>query len=370
MSGENVVKLDYPGLIQSLMPSGNTRYLVRVEGDVRKRITLTVTPEHEEFHTIYMAARRGVRLEPSLKITTADTGTLAWLSSMYLDHLEIEAKNGNMSPLTLKQREHLMPVFLKHISTSQLSHGKMYAELPVEVPSHELIKFRDSLMATPAKAKNTFKMLKAMYSWAYDRGYCKTNPAAAIKVAYVSKGGATPWTVEDLKKYRNCHHSGTMAHLCLTLFMFTACRISDAYLLGRKHEKSIQGVKWLEWEPTKKGSKTVSIPILTPLESAIRSQIIAGDTYLLTKRGKPFSSSESLRNKLKDWCIEAGLPNLSSHGIRKAAGHLLAQNGASQYEIMAIHGHSNASTSEIYTKDVERQNLASSAAKKMKYIDW
>ncbi|RJL02345.1 hypothetical protein D3P06_11375 [Paracoccus aestuarii] len=48
---------------------------------------------------------------------------------------------------------------------------------------------------------------------------------------------------------------------------------------------------------------------------------------------------------------EEGLDNRSSHGVRKAAGHLLAQEGCSQNQIMTVHGHTQARTSEVYTRE-------------------
>jgi integrase len=58
------------------------------------------------------------------------------------------------------------------------------------------------------------------------------------------------------------------------------------------------------------------------------------------------------------WCVDADLPHLSAHGVRKGLAEVLAELGCSQYEIMAILGHSEAKTSEVYTRLVERWNLA------------
>ena len=67
----------------------------------------------------------------------------------------------------------------------------------------------------------------------------------------------------------------------------------------------------------------------------------------------------------KRWCIDAGLPKLSAHGVRKGLAELLAELGCSQYEIMAILGHSEAKTSEVYTRRVERWKLALGAMNKV-----
>ncbi|WP_226898473.1 tyrosine-type recombinase/integrase [Mangrovicoccus algicola] len=85
---------------------------------------------------------------------------------------------------------------------------------------------------------------------------------------------------------------------------------------------------------------------------------------------RPWRSSDSFRNCFKRWCIEAGLPDRSPHGIRKAAGHLLAEAGATQHQIMAVHGHSQARTSEVYTRDVQRSKLAESAVTLLAGMEW
>ena len=354
------------------MKSGNLRYLVRVKGQPSKRITLSVSPEHPDFHEHYTAARQGLKVTAQTTLTTAAArGSVAWLAYAYLDHLERLVQAGTASPLTLKQRRSLVGELVKQKSTAPRSRGFSYAELPMEIPQDELARMLDALAATPGKAKNMLKMLRAMYKWAIQQGHCQVNPAQGVNVAYQSKGGATPWTLADLEKFRKAHPAGTAAYLRLTLFMFTACRISDAVRLGPANEFRLNGQLWLGWDPVKRGSPRVEIPVLLPLERALSSRkVVHPNTYLLTDHGKPFSSPESLRNRLKKDCGLAGIEERSAHGIRKAAGHLLSLFGATQYEIMAILGHEQASTSEVYTKGVERQKLAASGASKLAGLDW
>ena len=198
----------------------------------------------------------------------------------------------------------------------------------------------------------------------------KQNPAVGIGKVDRGGGGTVPWTLEDLEAFKKVHPFGTTAHLCLTLLLFTACRIGDAAMLGRKHEFTRNGLAGLSWQPEKKGTARVEIPILPPLAEALNAIKIIGSTYLLTGHGKSFRSGDALGHKFRKWCQEAGLTNHSAHGVRKATGHLLASLGCTQYEIMSIHGHTEAGTSEIYTKGVERWNLARSAMDKLRTMNW
>lgn len=238
------------------------------------------------------------------------------------------------------------------------------------LPQSEVVRIRDQMAATPAQADNMVSAIKSLYKWACDDGIYGINPAEGVAKIDKGKGGAIPLTPEDLKTYRKFHAPGTPAHLCLTLFMFTACRISDAVLLGRGHEFMRNGVPWLGWQPTKLGSAFVRIPILPPLYKATRAAKVQGPTYLLTEYGRPFKSPEGLRNRFRKWCDAAGLNHLSSHGIRKGAGQLLAEMGCTQYQIMAVQGHTRAKTSEVYTESVNRADLAADAMRVLEAIDW
>ncbi|WP_353888822.1 tyrosine-type recombinase/integrase [uncultured Paracoccus sp.] len=354
------MKVKYPGLLCERLPSGVLRYRVRVEGDKARRIPLTVTPDHPQFVEIYHAARAGVKLDPqSAPEDRAIRGSVGWLAAKHLAALEKAVEAGQVSALTLKKRRSVIKVLTDR-----------YADYALEIPQAKLVELRDDMIETPAWADSVIEGIRSMYRWATERRICSVNPAIGIARIDRGKGGAIPWTPDDLRKYRAHHRPGTTAHLALTLFMFTACRISDAVLLGRKHETTIEGVRALRWQPVKRGSAEVAIPMMPPLYRATRATKVQGDTYLLNYRGQPFSTPDSLGQMFRRWCRDAGLSNRSSHGIRKAAGHLLAQEGCSQYQIMTVHGHTQAKTSEVYTKGVERWRLAKDAMAALEAMDW
>ncbi|WP_051142371.1 tyrosine-type recombinase/integrase [Paracoccus zeaxanthinifaciens] len=354
------MKIAYPGLLQERLPSGALRYRVRVEGDKTKRIPLSVTPNHPQFVEIYHAARAGVRLDPEASAEErAIRGSVGWLVAKHLTAMEAAVEAGAMWPLTLKKRRSVGKVLTER-----------YADYAMEIPQAKLVELRDDMIETPAWADSVIEGTRVIYRWATERRLCAVNPAVGIARIDRGKGGAKPWSPDDLRKYRQKHPPGSAAHLTLTLFMFTACRISDAIRLGRQHETTIEGVRALRWHPVKRGSAEVAIPMLPPLYRATRSMKIAGETYLLNSKGKPFATPDSLGQMFRRWCREAGLADRSSHGIRKAAGHLLAQDGCSQYQIMTVHGHTQAKTSEIYTKGVERWRMARDAMAALEALDW
>lgn len=361
------MKIRLPGLWKETLPSGHVRYRVRPEGKPRKKIRLHVTPDHPAFMEHYHAARAGIELPPeSTPVDRTIRHSLGWLKAQYLEHLEGTVQNGQASPLTLMQRRSLLNELVDMTTES----GERYGVFSMRMPPSQMIKIRNSLMATPGKAANMVKAIRAMYKWGFEIGLLEQNYARDVSAPRLQSKGATPWTVDDLRRYRETHLPGTQAHLCLTLFMFTACRISDAYRLGRGNEFVVDGQTWIGWQPKKKGSALVEIPMLPPLHKATRQGKVIGETYLMTEYGNPFRSAEGLRNRFKKWCEEAGLGHLSSHGIRKAAGALLADEGCTNYEIMSIHGHSEAKTSDIYTRAANRKKLAQTAMRKLATMEW
>lgn len=350
------MRLQLPGLTRHKGPRG-WKYRVRAEGDKNRRVALPCGPDHPEFHRCYIEARRGMRpeLTPEPELVPR---SFEWLGRKFEAHMQAQVEAGQMHPGTKHQRT----AFLARLYPE---HG----EKRMEMPRHKVVEIRDELVATPGAADNMVKALRALYAWAVERGIVSDNPA--IGIGKINKGtGAVPWSVDDLKTYRQRHPEGTMPHLALTLFMFTACRIGDVYRLGRAHERQIDGLTWLDWHPAKKGSARVTLPIMPPLARAIRAQKVVGPAYLLNAHGKPFASAAAFGNWFRERVSEAGLTGRSPHGIRKAAGELLALEGASQYHIMAIHGHTQAKTSEGYTSRVNRVRLAADAMKMIGGMDW
>lgn len=361
----SLVRVNFPGLLVEKHRNGTPRIRVRVEGDPSRRLHIPVTTDHPDFAHYYHAARAGEVWTPKTPATVANS--LDWLKGRYLDFLEKMVQAGQMSAATLKQRRSILTRLCDYVGQD----GDRYGDCHLNAPTAAFVEIRDSWATVPGAADNLIKTVRAMYRWAIERGMIAHNPAAGIGTINKNpKGGAVPWTAEDLTAFKAAHPPGTMAHLWLTLQAFTACRIGDAIWLGRGQEVTINGQLCLSWQPAKKGSAPVTIPILPPLYTATRAMTLVGPTYLLSEKGQPFASVEALRVRVQRWCTQAGLTERSSHGIRKAMGNWMAQAGCTQHQIMAVMAHTQAKTSEIYTRDANRQILAADGAKALSSLVW
>lgn len=360
------MKVKLAGLVVDKTPSGATRYRVRKEGDKTKRTTMPVGPTHPDFLHHYYAARAGGEWKPTEQAPEV-VRSIDWLVKRYLKFVEDMVAAGQMSADTLKQRRSV----LARMCDYRGDDGVRYGDCDMDAPTSAFVEIRDAWASRPGAADNLIKSIKALYTWAMERDEIGQNPAAGIgAINKKPKGGAKPWTPADIIAFKEAHPKGTTAHLWLTVQAFTACRIGDALWIGRGQEKTRNGQLWLEFQPRKKGSAFVSIPMLPPLIEATRLSTVIGPSYILNEKGLPFSSVEALRVRVQRWCKAAGLDGRSSHGVRKAVAELMAEAGSTQHQMMSVMSHKEARTSEVYTKGVERRGLAADGLKSLAALDW
>ena len=123
------------------------------------------------------------------------------------------------------------------------------------------------------------------------------------------------------------------------IMLYLGVRLSDAIRLGPQHENKVgDSITFPVFKGRKKSLKILTLRILPPLREIIDSTTIGETTYLLTKHGRPHGSAASFGNWFSKRCHAIGLPNCSSHGLRKAASVMCAEAGASVHEMMALFG--------------------------------
>lgn len=348
------MKIEYPGLIKQTLPSGTVVYRVRPNGIHGKRIQIAGEFGSEEFIRQYWIARAGKKPDAEKKPSEQEKPhSIGWLLRSYFEYLEARVSAGTTSAKTLKKKRNLLSRLIKDPNMKML------------IPRERLIQFQDEMGATPAQADAFIEAVSVMYEWAVERKHLPENTARGIKQVYTKGDGATPWKAENVKQFFAKHKYGSKPYIAMHILLWTGCRIEDLTTLGRKYECIIDGIEALRWTPNKRGSSEVIIPMFETLKTATRSSKVQGATYVLGRGGNPYASGDAMSAMFKRWCRDAHIGHLSAHGVRKGLAELLAELGCSQYEIMAILGHSEAKTSEVYTRRVERWKLAQVAMGKV-----
>lgn len=327
---------------------GKVRYRFRRRG--WKSAYLPGHPGSAEFHAAYAALLSGGPIDGA-PIASAASVIPRSLDDLVRRHKETMrwSKKGARTQLV---QGRILERFLDR--TDQ--RGRRYGERPVlSVSVTWLEKILGSMAETPAAANELRKILAGALDTAIRMGWRTDNPARLTE-KYKPGEGFHDWTDEEIARYRSAHALGTMARLTLELALNTAGRRCNISRVERDH---LRGGRIAMAHA--KGNNEASVPMLATTKAAIDALPAAPIRFLITTvHGSPFSVA-GLGNRMRKWCDEAGLPQCSMHGLRKATSRLMAEGGATDAEGMAVTGQKKAATFAYYRQAADRSRLADSA---------
>ncbi|WP_136440725.1 tyrosine-type recombinase/integrase [Pacificoceanicola onchidii] len=336
--------------------NGNERLYYRRHG---KKFRLRGPVGSPEFLVDYQLAMAGhvPKEQGQAKLSTTKNGSMREL----IEHYYRCAAFTTLAPRTRHVRRQILDRFCCNINDGD----KPFASLQ----TRHLLHRRDVMADRPEAANGMIKALRQVFKFAVEYGYCDDNPAMRVPMLTGSEDGFPPWTFDDVAKFEKRHPIGSMARLALSLALCTGQRRSDLVLLGPGLEKTYHGREGLEFVQFKNRNnkqKRVSlwVPIVPELRAIIDVTPTNGPTYIVGARGRPMTA-ESFGNRFRDWCDEAGLKGLSAHGLRKTASVVLAENGCTEQEIMAITGHRTSKEVIRYTRSAEQKTRAVNAVEKI-----
>ncbi len=311
------------------------------------KATLDGLPYSKEFMEAYQAALDGQELKaiPPGKSKERQDSISALIAAYYQSH-----GYKGLSASTKSTYRGILERF-------RFQHG----DKPVKLLERNHIKrILASKSDTPAAANNLLRMLKMLMVFAMDEGYRKDDPTTGIKPVKGKRQGFNTWSEADIQKFESAHPVGSKARLAFDLLLYTGQRRSDVVRMGRQHVR--EGVMLITQQKT--GSR-VEIPIHQHLRETVETSETGDLTFLVTKFGKPFTPA-GFTNWFRDMVNEAGLKDLSPHGLRKAVCRRLAEAGCTPHEIMSISGHKNLKEVTLYTEAANRKSLAIDAMKRVK----
>jgi integrase len=352
----------YRYLVEDVDRHGNVRIYFRRKG--QPKIRLRELPGTAAFDAEYQRVFSGELKPPSTRQHgLAVPGTMSWLCTQYY----ASPKYQSLAASTRKVRRGILE------EICQRAGAFRYAMM--ETP--HVAKLRDEKAAFPDAANNRVKALRQLFAWAMspEYGYAKRNPARDVaKLPSLNPDGIRAWSEADAARYEARHPVGTKARLAFDLLLYTGVRRSDVVRLGPQMERRFidtqpdcdpTELQKLVFTETKGGSrivKTHELPILAPLRHSIDATPIGHLVYLVTAFGKPHSV-KAFGNWFKKRCREAGLLELSAHGLRKLGAQRCAEAGATEHQLMALFGWTNPQQAAVYTKKANRAKLEAEAAR-------
>lgn len=248
-------------------------------------------------------------------------------------------------------------------------HLKRICETKGELPYAQLTMkavklLRNELEEKPGVANERLAAIKALLGWAFEAGHMDSNPAVGVQPFRHHSEGFHTWTAEEVKQYEARHPVGTKARLAMALLLHTAGRREDAVRLGPQHTRNGR-VRFTQAKNEHRKPVLVDIPLSPELARIIEATPTGHMAFLVTAYGRPFTH-RGFGHWFRQRCDEAGLPQCSAHGLRKAAATRLAESGATVEEIMAVTGHRSLRQIEVYTRAANRALMADHAFVKLR----
>ena len=229
----------------------------------------------------------------------------------------------------------------------------------------DIRKLRDEFAETPGTANHMIKILRQAFRFAIEYDYIETNPAQLVDyLKSKNPDGFHAWTVAEVEQYEAYHPIGSKARLALAILLYTCQRRADVVKFGQQHVTKDGRLEFTQHKGRNKNPVRLSIPILTELRRIIDASPAGDLTFITTAFDRPFSVP-GFGNRFRKWCDEAGLPECTAHGLRKAAAARMAELGCTDHEIMSIGGWKTLKEVQRYTQGARQKIMADNATAKL-----
>lgn len=251
-------------------------------------------------------------------------------------------------------RESTKQVYRLIIERFRVKHGQRIVR---ELRYEHIDAIIGAMSDRPQAANRLLSILKIMLDHAVAKRWIVHNPTLSVDGFSKKTKGHHTWTEPEIAAYLARHPAGSKARLALILLLFTAQRRSDVAAMGWSQVRS----KYISVKQLKTGAE-LDLFMLPELKEAIENIPKESPAFLTTAFGKPFTPA-GFGNWFRDRCDEAGLPQCSAHGLRKAAARRMAEGNMSGDVIKAVTGHTNLQQVSIYTAEVNQAALAEKGLK-------
>ncbi|MES2291771.1 MAG: site-specific integrase [Pseudomonadota bacterium] len=355
----------------------NPRYYFRKKG--HKKVRLHAEPGSraflDEFDKAFAACREVAPVKPTLSQDAenprrnAPKGSLAWLFNEY----ERRSKAfRDLDETTKARRRTVMDQICAEPTSIDPPDPSPLGLRGFKNMTLRVLNLICDRCTTPDTANARVKALRQVMKFATEEELRQDgNPARDLGYRKSASEGYHTWTVSEVEQYEARWSVGTVQRLALGVLAFTGQRPSDASALAKQFRKTIKvqvngitqevpGWEFTQFKGRKKQPVRIWIPTLAPLQVLIDATASKGLTYLETSFGNPFTR-KGFQTQFKKWCVEAGLPHCSAHGVRKAAATVAAERGATPYQLMAIFGWRTLTQALGYTKAAEQKRLAAAS---------
>jgi integrase len=282
----------------------------------------------------------------------AAEGSFGWLCDQYMDSTDFKSK----APATRAARRRIIVTMMKE----PLERGKpeTFGQERAKLIGRSHVRvLRDRKADNPNAANERLKILSQIFKVGVSRGWTEVNPVREVERLRTPRGGHDTATDGQIDQYL-AHHTDGPAWLAMMILKNTGIRISDLRVIGRQHVR--QGHLVFR---TVKTCVECELEISQELAHAL-SGVPGGNalSFLASASGRPYESDKALSQRVAKWFRQAGVASVTAHGVRKWLATRMAENGATEYQLMAWFGWRDPKEARPYVQSASRRTLANEAA--------
>jgi integrase len=305
-----------------------------------KRVPLPGNLGSDEFLGAYQAALSS-QIEPGRRPESDKPGSLSALVASYM-----------RNSAYLELRSTTKRGYSSRIKALRMAHGH---RLVSGLTRERILTFiLEPYANKPGARLAMLKLLRVLIRHAMDIGWLNHDPSVHIRRPKTQE--IRSWTDAEIATFEARWPIGTKQRLAFALMLYTGQRRSDVH---RMTWADVNG-STINVVQQKTGEK-LSIRLHQKLREILATTERQHVTILNTAFGQPFTVN-GFSQWLRAAITAADLPlDCQPHGLRKAAGRLLAEAGCSANEIMSVLGHRTLSEATRYTREADQPLLSAAA---------
>lgn len=241
------------------------------------------------------------------------------------------------------------------------------------ITREDVIEIRDELQDTPRKADYVVAVISLLYTWGMQRPKRMGLPVnfvhPAVKMEKFDAGdGYQPWTVEQQE----------------TFVLGAKPRFLIAYALGRwlgQRESDVIALPRTAYRDgvikcrVSKTKRELTLPVharlkealeavLAPQEDTVRLKGIVSTTLVSNRSRRPFTI-DGFKTSWGKEMARLGLKGCTFHGLRVTLATEMAENGATEQELMDFFGWTSMQMARRYTRKANQARNAAAAMEKL-----
>jgi integrase len=284
-------------------------------------------------------------------------GSVGWVIEQYLASREFRSK----AESTQKNYRRLLKLF----KASKWGRGRIADLRPRHVREY-CREIENELGASRGKAM--LAVISNIWNYSLDLAGAKMpdepNPTIGSRIKYTVRKQRQAWPPDIRTRF--LADAPEHLRLMFNLLLYTGQRRSD-----------VQKMKWSDYKAgqiavfQQKTGEYVPVPVHKDLAEILAPMPRHSEHILTSAWSKHYRSESSISHAIRNRLRAIGVPDglYSCHGLRTTAGHMLAESGCNEIEIMRILGHKKADQSHYYIREANKAEIASAGMRKWETAD-